>query len=110
MNSFKSVFAALKYEEERQRKVADEGGQLVQETRGWIEDEGVAFSQRSKEFAHDYRYFPEPDLPPLTPGEQWIDEMRAALPDVHDVFDGGGRERHHLSELSRDARVASERG
>lgn len=64
MNSFRSVFQALKYEVERQRRVVEDGGRVVQETRGWLEDRGVTLSQRSKEYAHDYRYFPEPDLPP----------------------------------------------
>jgi aspartyl-tRNA(Asn)/glutamyl-tRNA(Gln) amidotransferase subunit B len=73
MNSFRAVERALRFEEERQRKVVAEGGQLVQETRGWVEAQGITVSQRTKEQAHDYRYFPEPDLPPLK-----IDEARVA--------------------------------
>jgi aspartyl-tRNA(Asn)/glutamyl-tRNA(Gln) amidotransferase subunit B len=65
MNSFRAVFRALEYEAVRQRKAMEDGVRLVQETRGWVEEEGKTVSQRSKEFAHDYRYFPEPDLPPL---------------------------------------------
>jgi aspartyl-tRNA(Asn)/glutamyl-tRNA(Gln) amidotransferase subunit B len=65
MNSFRSVVRALRYEEERQRDVVRSGGALVQETRGWVEATCVTVSQRTKEQAHDYRYFPEPDLPPL---------------------------------------------
>ena len=60
MNSFRSVFRALEYEVERQRRVVEDGGRVVQETRGWVDDRGVTVSQRSKEHAHDYRYFPEP--------------------------------------------------
>jgi aspartyl-tRNA(Asn)/glutamyl-tRNA(Gln) amidotransferase subunit B len=66
MNSFRSVVRALRYEESRQREVVRAGGSLIQETRGWVEATGVTVSQRTKEQAHDYRYFPEPDLPPLT--------------------------------------------
>jgi aspartyl-tRNA(Asn)/glutamyl-tRNA(Gln) amidotransferase subunit B len=65
MNSFRSVERALAFEVERQRKALQDGEALQQETRGWVEDRGVTVSQRTKEFAHDYRYFPEPDLPPL---------------------------------------------
>src|SRR5947209_6955148 len=66
MNSFKAVRSALEYEVERQTGVLQSGGRVVQETRGWVEGRGITVSQRSKEAAHDYRYFPEPDLPPLT--------------------------------------------
>jgi len=85
MNSFKSVQAALKFEEQRQRQVIVEGGELVQETRGWVEDEGITVSMRSKEYAHDYRYFPEPDLPPLTINPQWVEEIRGSLPELPDA-------------------------
>ena len=82
MNSLRAVYRALQYEEERQIQVVEEGGHVVQETRGWVEDPGVTFSQRTKEFAHDYRYFPEPDLPPLSISRQWVDEIRARLPEL----------------------------
>ena len=68
MNSFRAVQRALEFEIERQTGVLDAGGTLVQETRGWVEAQGRTISQRSKEQAHDYRYFPEPDLPPLRLG------------------------------------------
>ena len=82
MNSFRGVFLALKYEEERQRKVLEEGGRVTQETRGWSEARNATFSQRSKEHAHDYRYFPDPDLPPLTIDPDWVEEIRAQLPEL----------------------------
>jgi aspartyl-tRNA(Asn)/glutamyl-tRNA(Gln) amidotransferase subunit B len=82
MNSFKAVYLALEYEAERQRKVAKEGGELVQETRGWVEERGITVAQRSKEYAHDYRYFPEPDLPPLVMSSTWVKEIRARLPEL----------------------------
>ncbi len=82
MNSFKGVYLALEYEAKRQRKVATEGRKLVQETRGWVEEKGKTVSQRSKEYAHDYRYFPEPDLPPLTISRKWVEEIRSKLPEL----------------------------
>jgi aspartyl-tRNA(Asn)/glutamyl-tRNA(Gln) amidotransferase subunit B len=82
MNSFKAVFRALEYEAERQREVAEKGGHLVQETRGWVEEKGITVSQRSKEYAHDYRYFPEPDLPPLMLDRAWVEEIKAKLPEL----------------------------
>ena len=82
MNSFRSVYRALQYEFDRQVRVMDEGGQLAQETRGWVEDRGVTVSQRSKEYAHDYRYFPEPDLPPVAISRKWVEEIRSRLPEL----------------------------
>jgi aspartyl-tRNA(Asn)/glutamyl-tRNA(Gln) amidotransferase subunit B len=82
MNSFKAVYRALEYEAKRQRQVADEGGRLHQETRGWVDDKGITQSQRSKESAHDYRYFPEPDLPPLVLTDDWVRQIRAGLPEL----------------------------
>jgi aspartyl-tRNA(Asn)/glutamyl-tRNA(Gln) amidotransferase subunit B len=82
MNSFRAVYQALKYEVERQTNVLEEGGKLVQETRGWIEERGMTVLQRTKEYADDYRYFPEPDLPPLVLDRSWIEQIRAALPEL----------------------------
>jgi aspartyl-tRNA(Asn)/glutamyl-tRNA(Gln) amidotransferase subunit B len=82
MNSFKAVFKALEYEAHRQRKALEDGVRLIQETRGWVEEEGKTVSQRSKEFAHDYRYFPEPDLPPLFVSRQWVEEGKAQLAEL----------------------------
>jgi len=82
MNSFKAVYRALEYEAKRQRKLAEEGRKLVQETRGWVEESGKTVSQRSKEYAHDYRYFPEPDLPPLVLNREWVEEIRSKLPEL----------------------------
>lgn len=82
MNSFKAVYQALEHESGRQRNVLEEGGELVQETRGWIEETGITVTQRTKEYADDYRYFPEPDLPPLGLDRAWIEEIRARLPEL----------------------------
>jgi aspartyl-tRNA(Asn)/glutamyl-tRNA(Gln) amidotransferase subunit B len=85
MNSFKAVYRALDYEAKRQQEVLEKGGRLIQETRGWVEPKGITVSQRSKEYAHDYRYFPEPDLPPLVFSKSWVEEIRARLPELPDV-------------------------
>jgi len=82
MNSFKAVYRALEYEARRQRKIAAEGKRLTQETRGWVEEEGKTVPQRSKEYAHDYRYFPEPDLPPLVFAQDWVEKIRSHLPEL----------------------------
>ncbi len=82
MNSFRAVRDALAYEIARQTRVLQGGGTITQETRGWDEARGETLPQRSKEFAHDYRYFPEPDLPPLTLSRAYVGEVRAALPEL----------------------------
>ena len=82
INSFRALHRAILYEVTRQTNVLESGGAVVQETRGWSEAEGRTFSQRTKEFAEDYRYFPEPDLPPLEIEAAWIEELRAALPEL----------------------------
>ncbi|MCY4582082.1 MAG: Asp-tRNA(Asn)/Glu-tRNA(Gln) amidotransferase subunit GatB [Chloroflexi bacterium] len=82
MNSFRSVFRAIEHEVERQAKVLGSGGRVVQETRGWLEDKGVTTSLRSKEEANDYRYFPEPDLPPLNVDPAWVAEISELLPEL----------------------------
>ncbi len=82
MNSFRAVYNALEYETERQVRIVEDGGKVAQETRGWAEDRSVTVSQRNKEYAHDYRYFPEPDLPPLVIEPAWVEEIRARLPEL----------------------------
>ena len=82
MNSFRAVHRAIAFEIDRQRTVIDEGGTLVQETRGWVEARGATIAQRSKEMAHDYRYFPEPDLPPLQLDRALVERIGAQLPEL----------------------------
>jgi aspartyl-tRNA(Asn)/glutamyl-tRNA(Gln) amidotransferase subunit B len=82
MNSFRAVYHALEYEAQRQRKVFVRGGELFQETRGWDEETGTTVTQRGKEYADDYRYFPEPDLPPLSLSREWVEEIKAKLPEL----------------------------
>ena len=82
MNSFRAVERALRFEVQRQREVLESGGTIPQETRGWVDNRGITTSQRTKEQAHDYRYFPEPDLPPLNVDEAWIATVRERLPEL----------------------------
>lgn len=80
--SFSGVQKAIEYEIIRQEKVLRDGGAIEQETRGWDADRGITFSQRKKESAHDYRYFPEPDLPPIVVDAAWEDRIRQQLPEL----------------------------
>ena len=82
MNSFRAVERALRYEEQRQREAIVVDGAIPQETRGWVEARGITVSQRTKEQAHDYRYFPEPDLPPLNVDDAWVADVRSRLPEL----------------------------
>ncbi|MDY6842920.1 MAG: Asp-tRNA(Asn)/Glu-tRNA(Gln) amidotransferase subunit GatB [Thermodesulfobacteriota bacterium] len=82
MNSFKNVQKALTYEIERQKRVVSEGGTIVQETRLWDAEKGITVPMRGKEEAHDYRYFPEPDLAPVVVSPEFIDEVRKTLPEL----------------------------
>ena len=82
MNSFRNVERALAYEIERQKKVLREGGIVVQETRLWDPHRGITYTMRGKEEAHDYRYFPDPDLVPLVISEEWIEEVKRQLPEL----------------------------
>lgn len=82
MNSFRALQRALEYEIERQIQVVEEGGSIIQETRSWDEAKGITVSMRTKEEAHDYRYFPEPDLVPLMIDESWVERLRKSLPEL----------------------------
>ena len=111
MNSFRAVQRALEFEIARQTRLLGEGGRVVQETRGWVEDRGVTVSQRSKEQAHDYRYFPEPDLPPLFVQGAWVDELERSLPELPDArreryVAEHGLTRYLAGQLTASAEVA----
>ena len=82
MNSFRSVYRAIEFEVERQSRRIEQGERIVQETRGWVEERGVTMSLRSKEDANDYRYFPEPDLPPLKVERSWVAQIAELLPEM----------------------------
>ena len=82
MNSFRSVYGALQYEAKRQTERAAIGERIVQETRGWVEERGITVSQRTKEYASDYRYFPEPDLPPVVIESSLVEEIERGMPEL----------------------------
>jgi aspartyl-tRNA(Asn)/glutamyl-tRNA(Gln) amidotransferase subunit B len=84
MNSFRHVEKALEYEIKRQTSLLEDGDEVVQETRLWDPDQGITVSMRGKEEAHDYRYFPDPDLVPLKVDEVWVEEIRKSLPELPD--------------------------
>ncbi len=85
MNSFRSVFRAIQFEEARQRTMLDTGQRIAQETRGWVDTKNETVSQRSKESANDYRYFPEPDIPTLEVNPEWVAQLRDNLPELPDA-------------------------
>ncbi len=106
LNSFRVLADGTAFEIARQTAVLQSGGKVVQETRGWHDDRRETFSQRIKEEAEDYRYFPEPDLPPLHLEDVWIEEVRAGLPELPDAKIARYMADYELSDY--DARVLSE--
>jgi aspartyl-tRNA(Asn)/glutamyl-tRNA(Gln) amidotransferase subunit B len=103
LNSFRALVRAAEYEVARQIRAIEAGGIVIQETLGWDEGRGMTYSQRSKEQAHDYRYFPEPDLPPLLIDRAWVEEVRATLPELPDAKYARFIEVYGLSQ--NDARI-----
>jgi aspartyl-tRNA(Asn)/glutamyl-tRNA(Gln) amidotransferase subunit B len=106
MNSFRAVERALEYEARRQIAVIRDGGKIRQETRGWVEHKGITVLQRVKEYADDYRYFPEPDLPPLLISREQVEEIRASLPELPDARRARYQSEYGLSD--QDANVMTE--
>ncbi|MFN2568081.1 MAG: Asp-tRNA(Asn)/Glu-tRNA(Gln) amidotransferase subunit GatB, partial [Candidatus Dormibacteria bacterium] len=106
MNSFRAVQHALEYEIRRQTDILDSGGTIIQETRGWVESEAATVSQRSKESAHDYRYFPEPDLPSLELDAAFVERVRATVPELPEARARRFREQYQLSDY--DAAVLTD--
>jgi len=82
MNSFKAIIRAIEYERERHIETLEEGGSIFQETRRWDDDKGISYGMRNKENAHDYRYFPEPDLLPIKIDDEWLENVKASLPEL----------------------------
>ncbi|MFQ5813732.1 MAG: Asp-tRNA(Asn)/Glu-tRNA(Gln) amidotransferase subunit GatB [Anaerolineae bacterium] len=106
LNSFHSVKLALEYEIERQARILEAGGRIEQVTMGWDEARGVTVVQRSKEYAHDYRYFPEPDLPPLVLSREWVEGIRARLPELPDARQDRLVEQYGLSRYDAEVLTA----
>ncbi len=106
MNSFRSVERAIEYEIARQAAALRAGERLVQETRGWDDERGVTYHMRNKETSDDYRYFPEPDLPPLRVDPAWLEEIAAGLPELPAARRTRYREGLGLSAYDADVLVA----
>jgi aspartyl-tRNA(Asn)/glutamyl-tRNA(Gln) amidotransferase subunit B len=102
LNSFRSVEKAVEYETTRQIEQLEKGEAIVQETRGWDDAKQKTFSQRTKEDAHDYRYMPDPDLPPVVLTDAYIEQIRAKMPDLPDGY------RRILSEVGIDSKTAED--
>jgi aspartyl-tRNA(Asn)/glutamyl-tRNA(Gln) amidotransferase subunit B len=107
MNSFRNVQHALAHEIKRQGKALEAGERIVQETRLWDPDKGHTVSMRSKEFAHDYRYFPEPDLPPLNVEVPWVEAVRATLPELPAARRARFMQAHALAAYDADLLTGS---
>ena len=82
LNSFRAVEKAIDFEVQRHIEAIEDGEELIQETRTWEEDQQITRSMRSKEEAHDYRYFPDPDLPPLRISREWVNDLRLSMPEM----------------------------
>jgi len=111
LNSFRSVEKAIEFEIKRQEEVLGEGKKIVQETRGWDDAKMATYPQREKESAHDYRYFPEPDLPPLEIGEEYVAKLKAELPELPSAkskrfSDEYGVSGYDAELLARDKNIA----
>ena len=107
MNSFKAVYEALQYEIKRQTKLKDSNEKILSETRGWVEEKGVTVSQRSKEEIADYRYFPEPDLPPLEIDSTLITNINDELPELPNIKKSRLISEYKLSEYDAEMIIAS---
>ncbi len=103
LNSFRSLEKAAEYEIKRQTEILSEGGTVVQETRGWDDDKEITVSQRSKEVAADYRYFPEPDIPPLLITKEMIQKLKDELPELPEV-----KAKRYQEELGLSSEIASQ--
>ena len=105
LNSFRTVEKAIEYEIERQTKILDSGKKVIQETRGWDENRGVTVRQRKKEEAQDYRYFPEPDLPSLHISQNFINEIKAEIPELPQQRKERFKREYNLSEKETEVFV-----
>ncbi len=107
LNSFRFIEKAIEFENARQIATLSSGGKVIQETRGWDSAAGKTFSQRTKEEAHDYRYFPEPDLPPLFVSQDYIQAVRAAMPELPDAKRARFEKVYAISPYDAEQLIAS---
>ncbi len=94
LNSFRAIARAIEYESRRQIDILEDGGKIVQETRRWDDNRGVSYAMRSKEDAQDYKYFPEPDLPPIEISDAYIEKVKAEMPELPEA-----KKRRYIEEL-----------
>lgn len=94
LNSFRAIARAIEYESRRQIDILEDGGKIVQETRRWDDNRGVSYAMRSKEDAQDYKYFPEPDLPPIEISDAFIEKVKAEMPELPEA-----KKRRYMEEL-----------
>jgi aspartyl-tRNA(Asn)/glutamyl-tRNA(Gln) amidotransferase subunit B len=107
LNSFRAALRGMEFEVVRQTAILRAGGRVASETRGWREETQETVSQRSKELAHDYRYFPEPDLPPLVISREYVEELRAKIPELPDARRERFRRDYGLSDYEADVLTES---
>ena len=107
LNSLRAMERAIEFEIYRQIDVLEEGGKIVQETRRWDDDKAIGYAMRSKENAHDYRYFPEPDLAPMNISDEWIAEIKARQPEMPDEKKDRYMNAFNLSEYDADLLIRS---
>lgn len=107
MNTFRGVQRGLEYEQKRQAKILNSGEDVIQETLRWNEEKGVTASMRGKEEAHDYRYFPDPDLVDIVIEQEWIDQIKSELPEMPDARKARYIESYELSEYDADILTSS---
>lgn len=105
LNSFRAVEQAIEYEIKRQTQLLDAGKKIIQETRGWNDTKQETFSQREKESAHDYRYFPEPDIPPLTFTREFIEKLRLEVPELPQAKKARLQKEYNLSDMEANLLV-----
>jgi aspartyl-tRNA(Asn)/glutamyl-tRNA(Gln) amidotransferase subunit B len=114
LNSFKAVEKAVEYEIDRQKEILDKGGVVAQETRGWDDSKQKTISQRSKEEVHDYRYFPDPDLPPVTLDNNYIEHVKSTMPilpeAIRDILNKAGLKQDNIEALLVSDNSASSEG
>ena len=108
LNSFRALKGSVEHEIERQSALHDKGDPVIQQTMGWDENKGITYTQRIKEEEDDYRYFPEPDLPPLIVDDAWVAEIRAGLPELPAARFVRFQEQYELSEYDADVLVVEQ--
>lgn len=106
LNSIRSLYRATQYEIERQAQVWEDGGRVLQQTMGWDEVRQKTIAQRSKESAHDYRYFPEPDLPKVEIAPEWVERIRAQMPELPDTKQARFMQQYGISRYNANVLVA----